>query len=1499
MPARARTKPQPRGADRANPTRAKQRKAKGLSNPASTGGAGSHYENRVQASRLLAMCLGTPIPGKSEGNLLELKFQARIDEYQTDDLVCTWQDRVGNQSRLLVQVKRAPEPLPSNHSFSEAVGGAWLDFNSDERFTRGVDSIFIIYDEASSSAMLPMAHVCEWARYSADSEEFHKKIAEAGFSSENKRKALRAIYQVVQEYVGQRPSSAEVYEFLKHLYCYPQALDRDGTADHVGYLTQIRQAAQRSGASVNEEQVWAKLVEICATLNKNAATVTLENLSKILGSELTRLFLPARQSSQSSLNTIVGCDYSRGGEQNLNAQLANLSRIGAQVEQKILPAAEAPSIPAARADSLNKLVTNQLDAINQQLKMLHFRDAAVALESLGVDQTQFDNHQRARWMLMRGTCRWHLESASAAANDFIAAAQLYSGDDKLAAALVRGLLLKGDVRQALIEAERARTNFPNSLSVWLAYVHAFSENGGVVQVEDIPYEHRDSAEALQVVAWTYRAQENKLNDAVKVAMAALQKGGVTLFSRELALALVLERIAGSSFIAVFRMLRRHERKMLSEVINEFNPRGERIWSAQTPEHLAAVVYNLTVAYLLLNENEEALRLLAEARSHGVAPLSVRRLELEALHAMGRGEEAVRIGVAALPNLSKEAIATLGQFAAECSNIEAVDAAIAGACALGPPEPGLLAMLTALRWDALYRTDRVAGFDLVRSAVQQGGLDTPELCVATRIWLQEDPSGANVLIEEAEARLASTTDVGHRYMLGQLFVAARRHASAATAYEGILPEGVHSHLHNELLFSYIRAGRRAKARDLIKTFPPGWSQNSAARRLALELAYAASDWAFLSTLVDAQLAEDGAAAENWLFKIQVVSRLDPAGVAAIVAAIPERLTGNARTIAEVAKYELKYERKESAMRHLYAMYRTNLGNLEAASSYIFAIIGAGGELPLMDGALEFVSDGTSVTLLGEGGNASTIVIDPAGVGELSSVPGFFHADAESARLLIGKRAGDEVSVSGGLGGVRTYAVGAVKSAYLRLLEMAYEAHQAPIEPTVHLRPVVIPKRADGSPDFSPIVEELERAGAQSKKVFGLYGDAPLTVGGMAKLLGTSVMRLFREWPRDAHPLQVSSGNSSERKAALGILEGAENEYVIGMAALTELAIGNSLAVLGQLPRVFVPALTWDMLQAELADARDGRSSGQAVLVDGKLCYRAFSDEGQAKDVAFVERILQAIAEHCVVSPVYGRDEVVAISHKIERAVSEEEHEMLLLCAEKRAVLFSADMRLSSFARGLMDVPSVWPQSVLEVARLRGFTSQRDYSYATAMWFLSNRGFISVSALDLAAISYYGTRWLNSGLCAFERQIMEEKTDFDSVAGVSLGFLLELAKGTCHFGATLEVLRRLSEALHRHPGRPPEWTDTFSERARQVFASTRVQAWRIERAVREGAQAARGALLIGERPSLGVEVVMCGAPPWIAYRPHKAGVLRSEWQVEVHETPASEDSGNGEASTSAQR
>ncbi len=1446
---------------------------KEVSNPASTGGAGGTFENRVQASRLLAMCLGDPILGRTDGRVVELRFQSRVHGHHTDDLVCTFEDHTGARSRVLLQMKRTMYSREKDDAFSDAVGGAWLDFTNLTQFTKGSDSFFLIYDSASARSMAAAGTVSVWACRSANAAEFLYKVNEDRFSNYSNRNALAAIRAVASNYAGRPITDEEAFEFIKHLNFYFQDLDREGTPEHIGYLKDIRNAADIARQTTNPPEDWAALVSICAGLNKDAATVTFDNLSGVLGSRLNLLFETARNGHTSAFGIIPSSPRDRSAVPDPTAvELSRLSGLIEAMDRKQTARTADDAAPSARESSVNKFVSRQLDSINQRIKAFRYKDALAELQAFGEDQSEFDAHQRARWMLMRAACRWHLEGAKAAADDFLAAAELCDDDDKLAAARVRGLLLKDDVTGAVQAGVDARARFPNSLAIWQVYANARILNGESLCIGDIPPEHVEEADAIQMVAWS-KHKQGELNDAVELALVAIAKPTATFFARYAALNITLEKAEGNAFLSTYKLVDADDRQALATAAQAFTPRGQRLWDVQSPDTLNATAHNLSVAYLLLKEPEEALSVISEARSHGIDSPNLVRIELDALSSTNRTDKALARGKAELNRLPKEGLATFAQFAAETGDVGAVEAAIEAAGRLDPRESKLDQMLTALRWEAMDRADKARVLAEIQSRTFDDKSSIAELAVAGRILLADEPAKATPLVDIAASRLAATTESGERFLIAQLMLSAKRLDKAVEAYESILPIGQHSPLHNDLLFCYVRLDRRVRAKELLDSFPGAWEMDRNTRTLAIELGQQAGDWDLLSKLVTAQLKEFPSAASSWLFRLMVASRVAEQEVEKVVAEIPAHLTGNVRELAQVASLEIEHGQKERALRRLYAMRRANMDSIEAASAHLIAHIAITDDLPNMEDSLDVVVPGSSVTLTGEDGAAVDYTIDPAGLEDLPKSQEFVGPESDVAKLLLGARVGSEIAIKDNFGGCHIYVVGRIRSAFRRLLDLSQLAHQTSLVPSKYATSVSIRHDSEGKADFSELEKQLKRTSDIADRVLDIYQTSPITLGGVSKMLGHSILDIVRGWRSDGPALQVGSGNKGEQDAALAHLLAPAGIYVVDAATLAELALVDGLSLLGTLPSVFVTTATRDLVEGHLAEVRIGRSAGTAFLHEGQLAYREYTEQDRAREVAVLQAIADAIRTYCHVAPAYGTKDIVALANQVQRAMSSEEHAVLLLAAEKQATLLSVDARLRSFALALFKFQGVWPQVLVAAARTRGALSDDEYSLAVIKWFLANRSFISVSSSDLAIMAYQGTVWLRQGLDALANHIASPDTQFESGARVSFEFLQRLGGGHCHFGPIVHILERISEALHRHKNCPKTYVATLTEDAQAAFANgSQVRMQLLGRAVHIGAERAKK--LKEQRPLNDIQVLMCSDPPWIAHVPEGAGEERKE-------------------------
>lgn len=1378
-------------------------RAKQVAPAAATGGAGNAFESRVQARRLFAMCTGsTSCPGIPDGfRIVALRFQARVHGNNTDDLVCSIEDKYGNTGSVRLQMKRTLQARLSNSAFKEAVGLAWLDFKTPS-FRANADFFNIVYDVVSAPDMKPVSDLAREAVRSLTVESWEHKATAKTFSNEARRSALGALQSIVDEYNEAPVPKDELFRFMRHMQFLHEDLDSDETAGAKELQSIIELAARVQGReALSPSSVWARLVAVCVDLNGLAGEVDLTNVGTLLGSDLDYLFKAFSMSASLAgpLAAVVTADGS--------VALPQVPIAPAAAPSQTASSAGTDLIPSARDSSANKLVSRMLDRVSELIKACKFKDAKEELDRIRhdtADQT-LDAHQHARWFAMHGSCVWTLgDGEQAAADDFIKAADLYEDDDNLAAARVRGLLLKSMVADAMAAAQNALRRFPDSLAVWVSWMNARIMDGEKVSEADIPAVHADKSAAYQMVAAGLR-NAGDTDAALQVALIGLQKDDASFFLRDAVLRYALELATSSPVYVAYRVAPAPCLATLRRAVDAFSPREAKLWSAQVPETLTTAALHLSYAHLLLGEPSQALEITEEGERYQNDQAALVRPRMEALRDLGRSGDALAFGEPLLETMPFDALVFFAQTAADESDVERLARAVTvGEARANEDESGRLSeTLKVLQWELLLRQGKEQ--DVAREATELGVLTSgsvPLLVQAARAFLQfrgnDSANAANEYIAKAVDAAQAHSDPANDYLVAQLMMQAKRYEEAAERYEKIVPSGTLSELHTNLLDCYIRLGLRAKARDLIASLPAHWRRDRLARQLAMELGQQAGDWAMLQTLVDPQLGEEGGYAKSWLFALMVAAHTTDGSIDELVAKFPPVLEGSIREVTQAASAEFQHNQLDKGLTRLYRMRRLNLGNADAAAALYTAIALSPVRLERLHEEPKVVGVGTSVQLADAAGVLRWTTIDPVGLDDLPPTEEFVRVDSPEAKALLGKQVGDKLVARDLLGGEHLFTVTAVLNAYARLMMLSNASLNAPVVPSEHLTAVQLSTKADGELDVEPVLRQLRKKEASTNRLFKHYQDQALTLGMLARVLGTDTLDLVRAWPDDGPLLQVGGGEVSERTRAYEQLRSGKR-LLVDLSALTELALVKQLHLLGGRQRPLVTAATRDTVLEKLAEARILKPTGTMMSRGGRFHLIEYTDESRAREQAFLQTVVDAIAQYCEVVPAYGPTVVPVQLPQLAAVVSHEEHAIIMAALEHDAILLTLDMRLRGLASAFQ-VQSCWPQAFL-ASKLGPELSLRDYSSAALQMFCSRRDFITLNAHDLLVLTDQGEGWLNVGLARLRELLCSPSCDFGKGWAVIRQYLISLyGRGKCEVGAVLELYVYLLEGLLRHPQCP---------------------------------------------------------------------------------------------------
>ncbi|MCU7920594.1 MAG: hypothetical protein KZQ95_19895 [Candidatus Thiodiazotropha sp. (ex Epidulcina cf. delphinae)] len=1078
------------------------------------------------------------------------------------------------------------------------------------------------------------------------------------------------------------------------------------------------------------------------------------------------------------------------------------------------------ALPSGRVDSANKIITAQLDRTNVLIKEGRYRDALEHVNSVGGDLAPFDVHQKARWYLQRGLCIWFLQGGDKeAAELFLIAAETYPDDERMAAAEVRGLMLKNDIEGALNAGKKASSRFPASLQVWLVNANVRMLAGEQIGLGGVPAEFRDEPDVLQFVsvsAW----QWGNFDEAVALAEKASISSEAGFFTRAVFLSFAVAYYTHEPVLAQFRIVPNDRAGYLVKAIETFEPRGDRLWCVQS-DAVADTAVHLGFAYLLLEEPEKALEVVTEARDRGVYSKKFLRVEIQALDEAG--EDALSAAKAAIADLPPEVLSASCEIAAGRGDIKYIDQATAEVASRFPENQEVADFIKGMRWVAM---DRAGKRD---EAIVEILEEVPErmvpLCVAARLLRRAHrPIEATEIVDRVMALIESETESADRMLAADLLINFERWGDAALLFEGLLANSGSgpSEIHAKLLECYVESDKRTKALTLLQGLPDGWAENDDMRSAAIGLGQKVGDWKFLYPLAKRQVKKAPIEAVSWLFLLNVMSHMaDPAAFQGEVRSVPEEVSGSIHNVAMLAGLELRYDEEKKGLRRLYRLVRRNQDEPEAFSLYLLNILT--NRLSTLSEFPGHVMPGSSVEVEEVNGNQKeTLIVDPSGIGSLPKRDGFYSPDDPEAAALMGAVPGEIVEIPMRAGGTRLVKVLVVGLAYLAMAELAKEKSKR-LSGLPHMWSVEIENTGDPEKDLAHVHEEIRRLADESRQLLEIYARGGLTLSRLSAALGRSPIEVCCGWPQDAPPLFVGTGLARERDAALSMLREPEAVYVVDSTALAELAFYGVGHALNVLRKVLVSAATKEVVDAFLTKVKEDQSIGTAYDDTGHLRFIEFDDKMREAQIKFAEKLTESIAL-CEVLPAYGdlgdSDNAIGLA----QVMGSEEKDMVFLAREHGAIALTLDGRIRMLAGHAYEVKGVWPQVLVMRALEAGIVTPREASSFTIREFLSNRSFVSLRSEDVVWMVSQGDSWLQPGISALKRYIAAPETDMGSTFEMCLGFMQEMVDQLhIQLGAFGEILFHVAEAMHRRADCPDGWDRRLAWFAKKIILQDNSQGY----------------------------------------------------------------------------
>jgi hypothetical protein len=247
-----------------------------ITSPFSTGGGGTVFELKVQASLVAALLVRSYLPGFDATVVREVHLQSEYRGYQTDDALLTGIDVQGRTRRQLWSVKYEVKYTEKDEVFRDVLRDAWADFTDPTRFNSQLDA-FILATGPLSATHKHLLTLLEFARAAVSSADFEARLARKGMISQKAREYLALITKLISEVAGRNPSAEEIWNFLRcfHIVHFDFA---QTTSQDEARLKSLLALAIRAGSGGTGEELWNKIFKWVTDGNPRAKSFSRDSL---------------------------------------------------------------------------------------------------------------------------------------------------------------------------------------------------------------------------------------------------------------------------------------------------------------------------------------------------------------------------------------------------------------------------------------------------------------------------------------------------------------------------------------------------------------------------------------------------------------------------------------------------------------------------------------------------------------------------------------------------------------------------------------------------------------------------------------------------------------------------------------------------------------------------------------------------------------------------------------------------------------------------------------------------------------------------------------------------------------------------------------------------------------------------------------------------------------------------------------------------------------------
>lgn len=249
-------------------------------NPVSTGGGGTFFEQHVDALFLALLLVRAPLPILKDCQAEEVHLQAGHLGWKTDDVLVVAIRPDGLRRRLVAQVKRQFTISEMNEACKKAFGDFWADFSSSD-FDPDNDRLALVTLRGTNLLLDGFNSLLDCARASTSAEDFTRRLQVDGYLSKIARGHAKTIRKILGD--GDAPPTDEQFwRFMSVLHVVSFDLNTASAQAEAWIKTLLAATATGGDPLAVAEASWRELLTLAGAGMPTAASYRHERLPEAL-----------------------------------------------------------------------------------------------------------------------------------------------------------------------------------------------------------------------------------------------------------------------------------------------------------------------------------------------------------------------------------------------------------------------------------------------------------------------------------------------------------------------------------------------------------------------------------------------------------------------------------------------------------------------------------------------------------------------------------------------------------------------------------------------------------------------------------------------------------------------------------------------------------------------------------------------------------------------------------------------------------------------------------------------------------------------------------------------------------------------------------------------------------------------------------------------------------------------------------------------------------------